>query len=177
MTIMLPENNTYWDTIPHIQVTATDTYLDTIWYKVGTITEELESGVSEPLSSSIWNSLADEQQFTIYFFTNDSADNVNDTFFLTLIKDIIAPRISFIYPDPQSNNTYGDDAPEFSINIDEEYLNTSWYQLYNGSHWSENITLTGLTGTIDQTAWEIFTNGTITIIIYANDTLGHLGQT
>jgi hypothetical protein len=65
---------------PNIQATATDTYLDSVWYEVGSSKVMLTNGVGELLNLTIWNSLTDEGSFTIYFFANDSAGNVNSPF-------------------------------------------------------------------------------------------------
>ena len=71
------------------------------------------------------------------------------------------------------NDMFGFTAPEFNISIDDESsINTMWYTLDGGV---SNYWFTGLTGCINETAWEQEEDGVITIRFYANDSLGHLG--
>ena len=91
LSINLPANNTYWNSIPDIQITASDTYFDSVWYTVGATKILIESGVSEPFDSSIWSSLPNEGLFTINFFANDSTGNINNTYTLNLYKDVVTP--------------------------------------------------------------------------------------
>ena len=125
------------------------------------------------MDSSLWEDLPNECEFRIFFYANDTAGNLNDTSILTLYKDCLPPRIFFNYP--QSNYLYGFNSPLFEIEIDEEFLNTIWYQLSNGSHWSYNFTITEMNGKINQANWEFFGDGVLSIIFYANDTFGDVG--
>jgi ABC-type transport system substrate-binding protein len=76
---------------------------------------------------------------------------------------------------PTLETLYAFNSPSFDITIDEENLDSSWYTLYNGTNWSENVLFSGLTGIIEQTLWNAFGNGTILIRFYANDTSGREG--
>ena len=84
--------------------------------------------------------------------------------------DDIAPIITLIFPLPDS--VFGLVAPNYNISIDELNLDTIWYTLDGGI---TNYTITGLTGTFNQTAWEALNEGSLTIRFYANDTAGNIG--
>ena len=64
--------------------------------------------------------------------------------------------------------------PDFSLTISEPNLNTAWYTLDDGV---TNITISGQTGTIDQTEWDKQSDGAVQIRFYANDSLGNKGYT
>ncbi|MFX1344139.1 MAG: nitrous oxide reductase family maturation protein NosD [Promethearchaeota archaeon] len=86
--------------------------------------------------------------------------------------DDLAPEI--IINSPSMNDAFGLTAPDFEIAInDASPINTTWYTIDGGMN---NYTFYGLTGTINQTAWD--NKGTeelMTLRFYANDSLGHLG--
>ncbi|GAG67090.1 unnamed protein product, partial [marine sediment metagenome] len=124
LSIISPANDTYWNDIPDIQVTASDTYFDSVWYTVGATKILLESGVSEPLDSSIWSSLPDEGQFTINFFANDSAGNINNIYAPTLYKDVVTPTLSI---DSPTNNTYWNAIPDIQVTASDTYFDSVWY--------------------------------------------------
>ncbi|MHA2184727.1 MAG: NosD domain-containing protein, partial [Promethearchaeota archaeon] len=170
LTVNLPLNGTYWKILPTINVTVLDTNFDSVWYKVGSTTIILENGISEAFDLVIWNSLLEEDEFSIYFYANDSAGNMNSIVMYTLYKDIRNPIITINYPDP--NYLFGPKSPGFNISISEGNLNSTWYTIIGSS---TNFTFSGLTGTINQALWDEFGNGTLTLRFYANDTLNNLG--
>jgi parallel beta-helix repeat protein len=86
--------------------------------------------------------------------------------------DIGAPVITIIFPLPDS--VFGLVAPNYNISIDDLKLDTIWYTLDGGL---TNYTVTALTGTFNQTAWEALSEGSLTIRFYANDTAGNIGFT
>jgi len=92
---------------------------------------------------------------------------------MVLIKfDNNAPIITV--NSPIQFDYFGISAPTFNITITEPNLHSAWYTLDNGI---TNFTLNGLTGTINQTEWEKFGNGSVTIKFYANDTYGFVSHT
>ncbi|MFX0024187.1 MAG: hypothetical protein ACFE9S_17810, partial [Candidatus Hermodarchaeota archaeon] len=170
LIINTPYNNTYWNVAPTINVTVIDLYPHTIWYRVLGIKIVLFNNTDQQLNSSIWEILPEEGEFTIYFYANDTVGNIHNISILKLHKDIRNPLITVKNPKP--NDLFGDIAPNFEISISETYLNQTWYTLVQGS---ANYSFIGFTGQINQSLWEEFDNGTVTIIFYANDTLGNLG--
>ena len=100
VTINLPFNHTYCGSSPVINVRAYDTNLDSIWYEINSFHITLENNVNQQLDSSIWNSLP-EGEFLIFIYVNDTVGHVNNTYILTLYKDITSPSppILITYPE------------------------------------------------------------------------------
>jgi len=93
----------------------------------------------------------------------------NDMF---LVKfDNSAPVINI--NSPSQHDDYGISAPTFNITITEPSPYYTWYTLDDGI---TNVTFNGLIGTINQTEWEKFGNGSVTIKFYANDSYGFMGN-
>jgi len=180
ITINTPVNKTYYEDIaiaPKINVTVYEANIDTIWYTVSgnnTIIT-LVNNTELTIDLFIWNNLI-QGAFQIRIYANDSAGNINDTLIYTLYKDTEAPDI--IINSPLEGQTVGTSAPDFSLTIIEVRLNTTWYRLWNGTAWSNNYTVEGTTGTINQTLWNSIPDQTIVqIMFYANDSLGRLDET
>ena len=86
-------------------------------------------------------------------------------------EDELGPEIIINIPD--MNDVFGINAPYFDITInDESPINTTWYKIDDGT---TNYTFTGLTGTVNQTAWDNKETEIITLRFYANDSLGYIG--
>ncbi len=86
-------------------------------------------------------------------------------------------RIDNVSPDititkPGMNEKFGVITPDMDLNIVEVHLSKTWYSLSNESKSTNNITWTGK---INQSVWDLFDNGAITIHVYANDTNGNMG--
>jgi len=74
---------------------------------------------------------------------------------------------------PITNDVFGKSSPEFSISInDDSSITSRWYTLDGGIN---NYTFSGLSGTINHTAWEVKGTELVNIIFYARDSLGHSG--
>ncbi|MBD3196528.1 MAG: hypothetical protein GF317_15820 [Candidatus Lokiarchaeota archaeon] len=69
---------------------------------------------------------------------------------------------------PYSGGVFGAKAPDYSVEISGDDINTTWYSLG-----AQNFTFTG-NGTINQTVWDSFSEGPVSIRFYANDSLGNL---
>jgi len=93
-----------------------------------------------------------------------------DNFPIWTDGDDITPVITIIFP--LTDSVFSLDAPNYNISIDELNLDTIWYTLDGGI---TNYTITGLTGTFNQLAWEALSEGSVTIRFYANDTSGNIG--
>ncbi|MFX1601053.1 MAG: hypothetical protein ACFFB6_10695, partial [Promethearchaeota archaeon] len=171
--INLPLDLSYWVTPPPINITVYDDNFESLWYRVNGITELLTNNTAEFLLTSIWNSLGDGV-FLIEIMANDSAGNINNTYVLTLYKDVLPPDITI--NSPLIGEQFTQSPPTFDLTIIEVTPDTYWYSLYNGTHWSKNITFTGSTGTIDQVLWDSMPEGGIIIQFYANDSYGRIGS-
>ncbi|MHA2394018.1 MAG: hypothetical protein ACXAEX_18955 [Promethearchaeota archaeon] len=76
-----------------------------------------------------------------------------------------APAITINTPTP--NQLFNSTAPSFNVYI-QDANDTYWYTINDGN---TNRTFT-TNGTINQGDWDLRPNGTVTIIFYANNTLG-----
>lgn len=119
------------------------------------------------------NSSVIENQIYDYYDNFTLATVLYDPFLLGP-KDWDRKAPEIIINSPSPSDAFGVNAPSFNITIyDESPINTTWYTIDN---WVTNFTFSGLTGTINQTAWD--NKGTELIILrfYANDSLGNLGH-
>ena len=103
------------------------------------------------------------------YFINGTAGS-QDLFPIWEDGDDLPPDIRII--EPNSNQLFSYNAPNFNVEISDANLDSMWYSIDNGV---SNYTFF-TNGTINQAAWELKSNGTVNIQFYANDTLGHLGS-
>jgi len=172
--INLPYNNTMCRRAPYINITAVDPNLDKIWYRINGESRYLLNSISQALESTIWANLP-EGLFTIEIFANDTVGNLNDLYKLYLEKDSILPNITII--SPSENQNVERDSPFFEISVFDIHLDSTWYII---EEINEKVLFTGEYGKIDQSMWQnLWDNLThgdkITIIFYANDTVGNIG--
>jgi len=150
LTILDPDLNTIWYTFDggliNLTITWNFGYLDqTEWDKIGNGTA------------------------TIKFYANDTIGNVGFEE-VAIRKDIISPDITIF--SPSFNDLFGSISPSFNFNIIEPNLDSRWYTLDGGV---TVIPISGSTGTIQQIEWDKFSNGTVIIRFYANDSVGNSG--
>ena len=75
-----------------------------------------------------------------------------------------SPEISIMKP--SENTIFGETPPDFEILLQGFNIVSIWYTIDNGTH---NYTITELTGTINQTAWNSLAEGPVTIRFYIRD--------
>ena len=141
--------------------------LDSTWYSINQLNTNFSfSGTGGVINDAAWFSLEDGN-ITITFYANDSLGNLGSSGIL-IQKDSLAPSIIIIFP--ITNASYGINALNFTINVNDDHLDLMWYS-FNGSvkkfFFIEN-------STIDQEEWEMLDNGKIIIIFYANDSVGNV---
>ncbi|MFX1260428.1 MAG: hypothetical protein ACFFAN_21475, partial [Promethearchaeota archaeon] len=73
---------------------------------------------------------------------------------------------------PNSYQLIGNTASNYDISIMGSY-NSIWYTLDGGL---TNITVSSLTGTINQAAWDVQADGLVTIIFYASNSIRLVGS-
>jgi len=73
---------------------------------------------------------------------------------------------------PSQNEKFRNITPNYSISIAEPNLESIWYTIDGGLN---NYTITQLSGTINQTAWDASPYGDLTIGFYAKDYVGNIG--
>ncbi|MFW9820626.1 MAG: hypothetical protein ACFFE5_13535, partial [Candidatus Thorarchaeota archaeon] len=172
--VIQPIEATVGNNPPIIKVIAYDSNLDSIWYRIGTYYSSLENNIEKQVDALIWEELP-QGEYYLYISANDSLGNINNSYYLTLYKDTLAPIITINLPIEYQE--VGEIPPNYELSIMEDNLDSRWYTLDNGV---KNITFNYNLGQIDGQIWEEIWNsnpdGTlITIRFYANDTLNHLG--
>ena len=73
---------------------------------------------------------------------------------------------------PLNNSVFQISSPNFSIEIADLELNTTWYSINGGML---NFTISQTNGAINQSAWDSASDGPINLIFYANDSASNLG--
>ena len=164
----MPKNGDIYGILaPNFNVEINDPHLDKMWYSFnggkGILFWE-----NETIDKFEWIFLPDGS-ITIVFYTNDTSGNIASAE-INIIKDATPPSIIIITPD--SNVVFETEAPTFEISINEPYLESTWYTIDNGL---TTIMFSGLSGTIDQNAWNNAPEGNITLRFYAKDITGNIG--
>ncbi len=165
LSIVLPTNLSYWRTEPTIQVVVTDLLFDEVWCVVNNTKQMLANNSAIPLESSIWKWLT-QGWFTIFFYANDSAGNLNNTLTIQLNKDTIAPSITVISPTTTDWTT----APPVNVTTNALDLHKIWYVVNGMKEELANNTEVFLLASI----WNSLAYGPFTLTIYANDTVGNI---
>jgi hypothetical protein len=169
LTVNSPDNTTYWNSRPVLNIAAYDPNLQSISYKVLTFSPiGLVNNTDALFNALLWDILT-EGEFIIEIIAEDTLGNINTSIKLRLYKDTTIPIITVNLPQP--NDIFGETAPSFEISVIENHLNSTWYTLIGED---SDFAISEFTGTINQSAWDTFGNGTVVIRFYANDTAGNL---
>jgi len=175
VTLNWPNNETYWNVAPSINLTIYELYLDTVWYNVtGNATQIIISNPNNTLNALdqyIWADLA-EGMFQISIYANDSFGHINNSIILTLYKDTLAPEITVNLP---LNETYIGVAPTINVTYTDMYNESLWYTVTGNS---TQIFLANNTDVqLDQYIWAGLADGAFQIFIFANDSAGNINNT
>ena len=157
----------YGTSAPSFNVEIYEKNLDTMWYTLNNGVTNTTFAENRTINQALWDALP-EGNATIKFYANDSAGNIGLAE-VTIRKDVGVPLITI--NNPQNIDVFGAVAPNFDIFIEELNLEKTWYSLNGGN----NVTFTGLTGSINQALWDALSEGNTIIMFYANDTLGRIG--
>ena len=127
-----------------------------------------------------WGGTDSETSWGVAAYSSDNVYLVGETMSfgagerdVVLVKygpDIYNPIIHINIP--SQNEEFGNITPNYYISIAEPNLESIWYTIDGGLN---NYTITQLSGTINQTAWDASPYGDITIIFYAKDFMGNIG--
>lgn len=101
-----------------------------------------------------------------YIYIGGTADSID---YLPIAEDG-APQITL--NSPIEGDIFSIIAPNYSITITDDYLDTMWYTLDGGSN---NYTFTE-NGMVNQSAWDEMNDGTITLTFYARDIPRYIGS-
>mgnify|MGYP006288096931 FL=1 len=164
----------YGPVAPLFNLEITEFSINQTWYRLwnGTVlttnkTFTYNEGVDTFIDPLIWNQVGNGTVI-ISFYANDSNGNWN-FLNITIFKDIIAPIIYI--NQPETDETFGETAPFFEINIEETNNESAWYTIDDDA---VNYTLTGLSGQINQSAWGKLNDGPVLLQFYANDSAGNI---
>ncbi len=163
-----PDNNDVIGAIaPNFDLSIEEPHLDYSWYSLNGGNNITFTGLTGTINQVLWDALS-EGNIIIKFYANDSAGNIGFAE-VTIRKDVNAPVIAI--NNPQNSDVIGATAPNFNISIEELNLDKTWYSLNGGN----NITFTGLIGTIDQALWDALSDGNLIIRFFAIDSAGNIG--
>ncbi|MFX1497214.1 MAG: SBBP repeat-containing protein [Promethearchaeota archaeon] len=164
------ENEIFGSTAPNFDISIIDSDLDSRWYTIdGGITNITFTGLTGTIDQIEWDKLSDVP-VTLTFYANDSAGNIGHAD-VNIYKDATDPQITINAP--LNSEIFGSSAPNFDLYIFDLNLNSTWYTIDGGVN---NITFTGLTGTIDQAEWDKLSDVPVTLTFYANDSVGNIGH-
>ena len=152
-------------TAPDFIISTDGIALDDTWYTLNSGAEYHIASTSGTLNPSAWNGLPDGD-VSLKFYVEDSIGQQKYTS-VNIVKDSQAPNI--IITSPSAGDTFGATALSFIVEITDEHLDKMWYTLNSNStkyFFTSN-------GSIDQLAWDALADGSITIRIYANDTVSN----
>jgi len=105
----------------------------------------------------------------IRIFGNDTMGTMYESNLRYFTVNTAPPLITI--NSPTDSQIIGSTAPIYDISIAGPY-DSIWYALEGGA----NYTASGLTGTVDQSAWSALSDGIITIDFYANNSAGMEGS-
>ncbi len=139
-----------------------------MWYNLNnTSINQTFSGFTGIINSSIWDQFT-EGNITITFYANDTLGYIGSAEVL-VEKDTTFPII--IINSPMNHDVFATESPNFNVTIIEKNLLYSWYTIEGIAG---TFPFSGLTGTIDQDAWDDAPEGEITITFYAQDRAGNI---
>ncbi len=173
ITIISPSTDDYINTTaPEITYDISRGIADTVWYNLDDgLTQTQNYTYLSSIDQSVWD-LMNDGDVWIHLYVNDSKGWENSNV-VKVIKDSIGrPQISIL--GVNEGDIFGKSAPS-GISIftsDPDGIDDIWYRLENSTHITDNSTWLGY---IEQNIWDLISNGSLIITIYANDTLGHIG--
>ncbi|MFX0188766.1 MAG: nitrous oxide reductase family maturation protein NosD, partial [Candidatus Hodarchaeota archaeon] len=169
ITIISPSNYSLFGVAsPSFILKIVEGINDTMWYTLDQQATIYEFMLNNTINSIAWGDLLNGTH-TITFFINDSKGYI-DNEEVRVYKDIDAPIVNII--SPFNYTLFGNNTINFSFSITEGNLNETWYTLNGG----DKEFFSGTTVNIPQGDWDSLGNGSVVIIVYANDTLSNLGM-
>jgi hypothetical protein len=167
ITINSPNDNDVFNaTAPLFDVTIIDGNLDTMWYFIEGSSVNRTFLVNEAFNQNDWDGITNGTLTIITFYANDTF-GYETSLPVSIYVDRLGPSITINSPIP--NQLCGINPPSYDVSIADGNLDEMWYGLVGGT---KNITFIA-NGIIDSLEWNLFGNELVTIIFYANDTLGN----
>jgi len=166
LSINFPFNGDSFNEIaPEFSIDIFESNLHDIWYTIDQGLTNFSCGLTGTFDQTIWSAQPDGP-ITVIFYANDTLGNINSES-VNIIKDTIEPTINLITP--TLNEIFGEEAPDFVVEINDTNLDLMWYTLNGGLTNYTFIT----NESIDQSEWTAHIDGLVTIIFYAKDIVGN----
>ena len=169
ITIIKPSINHFFsNSSPTFDLLIEDPILNNTWYTLNESAKKYEfSGFNGKVNQTAWDQLGNGL-IKLTFFANNSLGNLASQSII-IYKDNTLPELYI--NQPTDFQITGKISPYFNISINEPNLEATWYTL-NGS--TTKFRFNGEVGKINQTSWDLFGNGSITIRFSVNDSAGNL---
>jgi parallel beta-helix repeat protein len=162
--INLPTGGTVYNaTTPSFNVEIFDINLDKMWYSLNNL-YNFTFISNNTFDAGNWTALTDGT-INVTFYANDTYGLINLTQVL-ITKDSEKPSITVI--SPIEGEAFTITPPNIQIQVTDVHLESIWYSINGG----ENMTYIG-NGQLSKDLWDDLPVGTITIIFYANDSVGN----
>ncbi|MFX0156225.1 MAG: NosD domain-containing protein [Candidatus Hodarchaeota archaeon] len=165
-----PITNSTFEQKPSFDISITEGVTDTTWYSLDNgVTNITFTGLTGDIDQGEWDKLPNGPT-KILFFANDSKGFIGQSE-IQVIKNVSIPKITNIAPN--LSKVFGFIAPEFNITIEEFYpIDSMWYTL-NGGMTKYNFS--GLSGSINQSAWNELDDGFVILQFCVKDSAGNIG--
>jgi len=154
-----------------INFTASDTNLDTCWWRGNSGGAIVHTGLTFNCSETQLNIIANSTYAfnNIQLVVNDTAGNVNASAYVVWAYDSIAPEVEHLSPlifDQNNSNPMG---VTVGYNITAVNKDTCWYDLGNSTNVTLNCSATSQVINLASGQWNV--------TLYANDTIGNENST
>ena len=148
-----------------INITASDSFKDIVQFEFNGANETFDNSSGD----YYWENKTglSEGTYNFYAWANDSANNFNKTDLRTIYIDLTSPVITIINPKSQGYNTNTSLSLNYTATDSLSGINLCWFNLDNGA----NTTLATCQNTTFNTS-----EGTHTVYVYANDSVGRVGS-
>ncbi len=165
-----PNVNDTVESSPSFSISVSRGQINSSWYTLDNgITNITFTGLSGIIDKYEWNARG-AGQILLTFYVNDSMGYFGSET-VPLIKSYDVPQITI--SSPTLNEVIGFNSPDFLVSFNDlSPINTTWYTIDGGL---TNYTFLGLSGTINQAAWDNKGSEVITLRFFANDSLGYVG--
>jgi len=170
VTINSPVPNAlYGELAPSFNIELVDVSgIDLMWYTIDGGLTNITFITNGSISQGLWQ-IQGNGTVTIKFYAKDTVGNEGFSE-VTVRKDIDPPTI--IINTPVTDQLFGTIAPTFNVEItDINGIDTMWYSLDGGM----TNTIFTANGSINQTLWDTYGDGGITLRFYANNSIGSFG--
>jgi hypothetical protein len=171
ITINSPNNNELFGAMPppSFNISVLDvSAISSMWYTIDGGLTNITCTTNGDISQALWN-LEENGTVTIIFYAKDSLGN--EGFSEVIVRKDIDPP-SILINNPFTDQLFGAIAPVYNVEItDINGIDKMWYSLDGG--FTNKFFITN--SSINQTIWDNFGDGIITIRFYANNSIGTIG--